>query len=257
MPEKVLVADDDEDNRRIMELTLARAGYRVVLATNGSEAVAAAEREIPDLILLDLSMPVMTGWDALKKLKSDERLKAIPVLAFTAHAMAGDERRALEAGFDGYLSKPCVPRRAVAAVAAVLAGARLRKASASPAPPVILVVDDSETNRLLIAATLRNSGYRILQAEDGTSGLDMIGRENPGLVILDLMMPGMDGAEMMRRLTATDGTARPRVLLMTAQNESESEAKARALGADAHLAKPFVPQTLRARVRELLASPKT
>lgn len=122
MPDKILVADDDPDNRRIMELALKRAGYQVVLATNGSEAFAAAERESPGLILLDLSMPVMTGWDALKKLKADERLKAIPVLAFTAHAMAGDERRVMEAGFDGYVSKPCVPRRAVETIAAELAG---------------------------------------------------------------------------------------------------------------------------------------
>jgi CheY-like chemotaxis protein len=118
--EKILIVDDDADNRRIMELTMLKAGYRVALAVNGREAITAAERERPDLILLDLSMPVLSGWDAVKLLKSDERLKAIPVLAFTAHAMAGDERKVLEAGFDGYLSKPCVPRRAVEAVAARL-----------------------------------------------------------------------------------------------------------------------------------------
>jgi two-component system, cell cycle response regulator DivK len=123
LPETILVVDDDEDNRRIVELTMRGAGYRVVLAVNGREAIAAAERETPDLILLDLSMPVLSGWEAVKLLKADERLKAIPVLAFTAHAMAGDEAKVMEAGFDGYLSKPCRPRRAVEAVAARL-GAR-------------------------------------------------------------------------------------------------------------------------------------
>ena len=123
MPEKILVVDDDADNRRIIELTMLKAGYSVVLAVNGREGIEAAERERPDLILLDLSMPVLSGWEAMKLLKADERLKAIPVLAFTAHAMAGDERRVMEAGFDGYLSKPCLPRSAVAAVAARL-GAR-------------------------------------------------------------------------------------------------------------------------------------
>ncbi|MFI5362648.1 MAG: response regulator [Elusimicrobiota bacterium] len=123
MPEKILIVDDDPDNRRIAELTMLKAGYSVVLAVNGREAIAAAEREQPDLILLDLSMPVLSGWEAVKLLKADERLKAIPVLAFTAHAMAGDERRVMDAGFDGYLSKPCLPRSAVAAVAAGL-GAR-------------------------------------------------------------------------------------------------------------------------------------
>jgi two-component system cell cycle response regulator DivK len=116
----ILVVDDDADNRRIMELTMLKAGYRVVLAVNGQEALAAAGRERPDLILLDLSMPVLSGWEALKRLKADERLKSVPVVAFTAHAMAGDERRVMEAGFDGYLSKPCTPRRAVEVVAARL-----------------------------------------------------------------------------------------------------------------------------------------
>ena len=120
MPEKILVVDDDADNRRIIELTMIKAGYAVVLAVNGREALEAAERELPDLILLDLSMPVLSGWEAVKLLKADERLKGIPVLAFTAHAMAGDERKVMDAGFDGYLSKPCAPRRAVEAVAARL-----------------------------------------------------------------------------------------------------------------------------------------
>lgn len=128
MPEKILVADDDADNREIMTLALRRAGYEVVTAVDGREAVAAAGRERPDLILLDLSMPVVSGWDAVKSLKADASLAGVPVLAFTAHAMAGDERRALDAGFDGYISKPCVPRAAVATVAACLcargAGAR-------------------------------------------------------------------------------------------------------------------------------------
>ena len=118
----------------------------------------------------------------------------------------------------------------------------------------ILVVDDSTVNRLLVAATLRRDGYRILEAEDGGSGLDMIARENPDLVILDFMMPEMDGAEMMRRLRARSGSSTPRVLLMTALDAAESAIKARELGADAYLAKPYPPLELRVRVKELLAA---
>ncbi|MBI3566089.1 MAG: response regulator [Elusimicrobia bacterium] len=125
MSEKILVADDDADNRRIMELSLKKAGYEVVLAVDGERAVEAALRETPDLVLLDLSMPVLSGWDALLRMKADARLKDVPVMAFTAHAMAGDEERVRAAGFDGYLTKPCAPRRAVEAVAA---GLRLRAA---------------------------------------------------------------------------------------------------------------------------------
>jgi DNA-binding response OmpR family regulator len=123
--------------------------------------------------------------------------------------------------------------------------------------PSVLVVDDSALNRLLVAATLRREGYRLLQAEDGVSGLEMITHENPDLVILDFMMPEMDGAEMMRRLQARMGSSMPRVLLMTAMDEAESAAKARELGAYAHLIKPFAPSELRARVKELLTGART
>jgi two-component system cell cycle response regulator DivK len=120
MSNKILVADDDADNRRIMQLALSAAGYDVRLARDGREAISSAENDRPDLIVMDLSMPVLSGWEAVKLLKADPALSGIPVLAYTAHAMSGDERLAREAGCDGYLSKPCTPRQAVAAVAAHL-----------------------------------------------------------------------------------------------------------------------------------------
>jgi two-component system cell cycle response regulator DivK len=129
MSDKILVADDDADNRRIMQLALSAAGYEVRLACDGREALASAASERPDLIVMDLSMPVLSGWEAVRLLKADPALRGIPVLAFTAHAMAGDDRRAKEAGCDGYLSKPCTPREAVAAVAAQLPSRARERAS--------------------------------------------------------------------------------------------------------------------------------
>jgi DNA-binding response OmpR family regulator len=122
----------------------------------------------------------------------------------------------------------------------------------SAASASVLIVDDSALNRLLVAATLRRDGYRILEAPDGDSGLEMIAHEKPDLVIVDFMMPGMDGAEMMSLLRKRGGSSMPRILLMTAMDEAESAAKARELGADAHLIKPFAPAALRARVEELM-----
>ncbi|MDE2491095.1 MAG: response regulator [Elusimicrobia bacterium] len=120
MREKILIADDDADNREIMRMALERAGYEIVLARDGREALEAARREKPALVLMDLSMPVLSGWEAVRRMKDDAALRAIPVLAFTAHAITGDETRAREAGCDGYLSKPCPPRLAVETVAAHL-----------------------------------------------------------------------------------------------------------------------------------------
>jgi len=102
---KVLVVEDVEMNRELM-VQLLEDRYEVIEAVNGEEGVEAAERERPELILMDLSLPVMNGWEATRRLKADPELKSIPVIALTAHAMKGDRETALAAGCDDYLVKP-------------------------------------------------------------------------------------------------------------------------------------------------------
>lgn len=103
---RVLIVEDNVDNYELVRFLLERAGYQVLSAATGLEGVEAAKRECPDLILMDLSMPEMDGWDATKQLKSDERTSHIPILALTAHTLPGDRKRAIDAGCDGYISKP-------------------------------------------------------------------------------------------------------------------------------------------------------
>jgi two-component system cell cycle response regulator DivK len=112
----VLLVEDNLHNRRIFSGILTHYGFQVKEAENGVEAVAMAQSEKPDLILMDLSLPVMDGWEATRKIKDMPELRHIPIIALTAHAMAGDEDRALEAGCDGYLSKPISPTKVVAEV---------------------------------------------------------------------------------------------------------------------------------------------
>lgn len=109
----ILVADDEADNRAIMAAALTASGYRVCEAADGEEAVAAALRELPDLILLDMAMPGVSGWEAVRRIKAMPQTRDIPVFAFTAYALAGDELKAREAGCDDYVSKPCVPKEVV------------------------------------------------------------------------------------------------------------------------------------------------
>ncbi|MDE2140922.1 MAG: response regulator [Elusimicrobia bacterium] len=122
MPRKIMLADDDSDNRAIAAAALTRAGFQVVQAVDGEEAVALALRELPDLILLDMSMPKLSGWDAVGRLRAQPALSGAAILAYTAHAMAGDEGRALAAGCDGYIAKPCAPRELVRLVRERLGG---------------------------------------------------------------------------------------------------------------------------------------
>jgi two-component system cell cycle response regulator DivK len=112
----VLLVDDDAHNRKIFETVLVRAGFAVVIATGGDEALEKVKEVLPDLVLMDLSIPVIDGWECTRRLKADPVTRGVQIIALTAHAMRGDEERALAAGCDGYLSKPISPRKLVEAV---------------------------------------------------------------------------------------------------------------------------------------------
>jgi len=103
---RILVVEDDMDNYELVRFILERAGYDVFLAVNGRDGVDAAWFQKPDLILMDLGLPEMDGWLAAEKLKSDEATKTIPLYALTAHTLPGERKRAIQAGCDGYVSKP-------------------------------------------------------------------------------------------------------------------------------------------------------
>jgi len=108
-PKRILVVEDDADNRRIVTKVLSVEGYTVVEATDGYEAIAKTQAERPDLILMDLALPNMDGWEATRRIKADPELKHIPVIALTAFAMRGDEEQARAAGCDDYVPKPARP----------------------------------------------------------------------------------------------------------------------------------------------------
>ena len=103
---KILLVEDNELNRDMLSRRLERKGYAVVMAVDGQQGVDMAGSETPDLILMDMSLPVLDGWEATRRIKADERTKKIPLIALTAHAMEGDEQKAKQAGCDDYDTKP-------------------------------------------------------------------------------------------------------------------------------------------------------
>src|ERR1700686_91537 len=103
---KLLLVEDNEMNRDMLSRRLARRGYTVSIAVDGAEGVALARSEVPDLILMDMSLPVLDGWEATRQLKAGHETRSIPVIALTAHAMPGDEVKAKQAGCDDYDTKP-------------------------------------------------------------------------------------------------------------------------------------------------------
>ena len=117
---KILLVEDNELNRDMLSRRLARKGYEVVLAGDGAEGVAAATAGRPDLVLMDMSLPVLDGWEATRRLKAAPETRPIPVIALTAHAMSSDREKALEAGCDDYDTKPIELPRLLAKIERLL-----------------------------------------------------------------------------------------------------------------------------------------
>lgn len=118
---KILLVEDNETNRDMLSRRLIRKGFEVVMAEDGQQAVDMAAAENPDIILMDMSLPVIDGWEATRRVKARENTRAIPVIALTAHAMAGDREKALDAGCDDYDTKPIEFQRLLDKITALLA----------------------------------------------------------------------------------------------------------------------------------------
>jgi len=111
MSKRILVVEDQEDNRRILRDLLMASGYELTEATTGEEGLALAERETPDLILMDIQLPGMDGYEVTRRVKANPALKHIPIIAVTSYALSGDDQKSCAAGGDGYVTKPFSPRQ--------------------------------------------------------------------------------------------------------------------------------------------------
>jgi two-component system cell cycle response regulator DivK len=117
---KILLVEDNEMNRDMLSRRLERRGYQVLIALDGEQGVAKAQSEAPDLILMDMTLPVLDGWEAARRLKGAPETQAIPIIALTAHAMVGDREKAIEAGCDDYDTKPVEFQRLLEKISAIL-----------------------------------------------------------------------------------------------------------------------------------------
>jgi CheY-like chemotaxis protein len=127
---KILLVEDNEMNRDMLSRRLQRKGYEVILAVDGEQGVQASRAESPDLVLMDMSLPILDGWEATRRLRAEEATRALPIIALTAHAMPGDEQKALEAGCDDYDTKPIDLPRLLGKIEALL-----QRKSAHDRPP--------------------------------------------------------------------------------------------------------------------------
>ena len=116
MTQRILVVEDQEDNRQILRDLLTKSGFEIVEAENGEEALVAVAKQRPDLILMDIQLPLLDGYEATRRIKADPALRSIPIIVVTSYALSGDEAKAREAGCDAYVTKPYSPRQLLAKI---------------------------------------------------------------------------------------------------------------------------------------------
>ena len=385
---RILLVEDNELNRDMLSRRLRRRGYDLAVAVDGAEAIAIASAQPFDLILMDMSLPVIDGWEATRRLKAQPHTQTVPIIALTAHAMRGDRDQALEAGCDDYDTKPIDLKRLLGKIKAFLSGQQLTKPSEptqvpvtpektaapvipispvtpiiqpaatkpelpinpvtpmtpaasvtpiTPVPPIsadqsseppvtppiiptgsdipetliapetsetsvtppiapvtpitpvaqaavtpiantkpaeseiaaptstkkpgnafaglpILVVDDNEDNRDMLSRRLNRRGYESVVVESGEEALDYIQtHQDVALVLLDIMMPGIDGIETLKRIRKNYSRNQLPVLMVTAKAQSDDMIKAFELGANDYITKPIDFAVTLARVETQLS----
>lgn len=207
---KVLVIDDDVAVRQLVGRMLGKEGFRVLEAASGEQGLALARSEAPDVITLDVLMPGMDGWAVLTALKGDPALAAIPVVMLTIT----DERNlGFSLGAAEYLTKP-IDRAQLSAVLARYRG---------PSGAGVLIVEDDAATRATLRRSLEKEGWTVTEADNGRTGLERLATALPALVLLDLIMPEMDGFEFLDELRSRDSGDPPPVIVITSKDLTEAD----------------------------------
>jgi len=201
----VLVADDDHATRELISRGLQKEGFRVLAASSGEETIRLAREKRPDAISLDVLMPGMDGWTVLRALKGDPLTSSIPVVMVS---MLDDRDIGHALGAADYLTKPFDREKLVQTLR------RFRKGS-SPRP--VLIVDDDPAARAVVRRVLERDSWIVSEADNGRRALESVGRSVPDLIVLDLMMPEMDGFEFVTELRRSEAGRRIPVVVVTAK----------------------------------------
>lgn len=206
----VLVIDDEPSAVELMERMLNSSGYAVATANNGREGLRLARDAKPVAIVLDINMPEMSGWDVLETLSSDPETRDIPVFIVTIN---DDRQRGLELGASEYLLKP-VKREKLLNLLSIY----LKSADAD----VLLVEDDSDSADIIVRAA-HQAGHTIRHAADGVKGIEALNEKRPDVIVLDLMMPEMDGFEFLRKIRNSDNFRDIPVIVVTAKTLTDED----------------------------------
>lgn len=207
----VLVIDDDPEAREIVAHFLRKDGFQVATAASGEEGLRLAHKIRPAAVTLDVMMPDMDGWSVLRALKADPVLRDVPVVMLT---MVDDKSKGYSLGATDYLTKPVDRQRLHDALSRYLVAGK---------PGRVLVIEDDKAIREMMSRSLAKAGWQVAEAGDGREGLDQLGREKPDLILLDLMMPVMDGFDFLLEMRSSPEWKGVPVIVLTAKDLTEDD----------------------------------
>ncbi len=273
---RVLIVDDNVVDSDLLARLLSENKYEVLRAARGEEGIATAAREKPDLIMLDLSMPGMDGFQVMEGLKQRDETRGIPVVIYTAKDLSAEEQAILRRDAQKvFLKNPLEPSRMLADIGELLKTLPSRQEPAAAVGPdpmqraaaavhavasavraevnKILLVEDDPANQYTIEFMLKNEGYQVVIAENGQEGIDKAGAVQPDIILMDMMMPVMGGYEATKVLKDTPGVMEIPVIALTAAAMTGDREKALAAGCDDYVSKPVNREHLMERIAHWIA----
>jgi DNA-binding response OmpR family regulator len=257
---KILIVDDDKDLVQGLSLRLKASGYNVIPAYDASSGIGAAQKQKPDVIILDIKLPAGSGFNVIERLKSLMHLAGIPVIVVTGIDPHTNRERALKAGAVAFFEKPVDNEELLAAVRKALEESieptQEKQPSAREEPDItrkkILIVDDDKDLLLGMNVRLKAAGYNVVLAYDAPSALSIAQREKPDVIILDIGLPGGDGFVVMERLKSPSMGVNTPVIILTARDVMTNKERALKAGAVAFLQKPADNEQLLATIQKAL-----
>ena len=252
---KILVIDDDVISLELLEDRLKASGYDVITVSDGEVGLDVARSERPDLIILDILLPNINGFELCERIREDPNLSSVPIMMLTAvYVEELDKEKGLQVGAKRYLmkadvfmSKPFIPDRLLDNVRVLLGEKRPEEILLKEK---ILVIDDDPATLELLKVRLEAEGYKVITAQDGEVGLKIIDSEKPGMVILDIKLHMMSGMDVLTRIKE-DKPHLP-VVMITAYGSEKIAIESLRKGANDYIAKPINHEELSMRVKENL-----
>jgi two-component system NtrC family sensor kinase len=256
---RIVVVEDSETQAFKLRLLLEEQGWEVSIAGAAEAALAKLSDPLPDLILVDYNLPGMRGDEFCRRIRMNLNTRGIPILMMTASAPATAEINSLESGADDYVSKFEPPDILLLRIRARLSKASAQSTILNPEVSVfrtarILTIDDSPTYVAFLSEELRSQGYEVFSAASGPEGLTQLGTRSLDCVLVDLILPGMDGVEVCRRITAMRSTVEdaPAVIILTDSQDKGEINRGFEAGADDFVSKSSDLAVLRARIQALM-----